>query len=189
MLTFFRRKEIDSMQSYGLYLYAPSSIFMKVKDYIDVNYRSITVQGASDFKIFKDDFFTNPSARNLRSVAIISTQSYSEALASEYEAIVMQINSLQSLLTEHLVITVLVTDERFDNCFNPLRKYADLNIARISGEGIKNDLIDKIIVAPIIRNAPRYVDGEMEKVVKPVVQSKNPTELDEIKPLKIEWKN
>lgn len=186
MLTFFRRKEIDFMQSYGIYLYAPSSIFMKVKDYIDANYNSITVKGASDFKIFKDDFFMNQSARHLRSVAIISTQPYSEELANEYEAVVTQINSLQCLFPEHLIVTVLVMDEKFDKCFDPLRKYTDINIARISGEGIKNDIIDKIIVAPIIRNAPKYMSGEVEVTPIPQVQTHNPTQLHEVKPVKIE---
>lgn len=172
--------------TYGLYLYAPSSLFPKIKSYIASNYQTVNVQGVSEFQFFERDFLTNPSSRNLRSVVIISTQRYSPILQDQFNAMVLQINALQALLAEKLIVTILYADDKILPAFNPLRKYVDLNIAHIGADGLKNDVIDKIIVAPIIKDAPRYVENESVKQSGPAVQLSNPTLSERREPISVD---
>ena len=169
--------------TYGLYLYAPGNIFPKIKSYIATNYSSISVQGVSEFEFFRRDFLTNPSSRNLRSVAIVSTQRYSPLLADQYNAIVVQINSLQSLLKTKLIVTVLYVDEKVLPLFNPLRQYVDLNTAHIGAEGVKNDVIDKILIAPIIKDSPCYVEDIEKRQTEPDIQLQNPIHTQQREPI------
>lgn len=170
---------------YGLYLYASSNIFPKVKSYIANTYHTINVQGVSEYQFFERDFLTNPSSRNLRSIAIINTQKYTPELNDQYTAMVTQINALQSLLSEKLIVTVLYVDDKILSTFAPLRRFTDLNLAHIGAEGIKNDIIDKIIVAPILKDAPNYVEGTGDKTLRPAIQSTNPNILPQKEPISV----
>lgn len=160
--------------NYGLYLYAPSSLFPKIKSYITSRYHTVTVQGVSEFEFFERDFLTNPSSRNLSGIVIVSTQRCSSLLLDQYNAMVLQINSLQALLNKKLKVTILYVDNKVLPAFNPLRKYVDLSIVHISAEGLKNDVIDKIIIAPMLKDSPRYMEDTPTPKVKPDVQYTNP---------------
>lgn len=177
------------MNTYGIYIYAHNTIFPKVKKYIDVNYNTVATYGASNVACFSRDFLTKNNARNLKSVVIINTQEYSPQLVDEYNLVVKQISMLQTIMKDKLIITVLYTDNRIISVFNPLRSYSDINLAQLNKDGVTNELIDKIIIAPVIKDAPRYIEPAVKVHPLPPVQDTNPEDMQGILPIKPEFNN
>lgn len=168
----------------GLYLYAPSSIFSKIKTYIDEKFDTINTYGTSHVDFFTKDFFAKVSERNLKSVVIVSTSTVTPQALEEYAVIVQQINLLQSISADKLIVTVLYHDDKILGAFNPLRQYVDLSTAEIGNDGLQNYIIDKIIIAPVIKNSAQYVEYVPSLGSPMDIQHANPAILHEILPVK-----
>lgn len=167
----------------GLYLFAPHTIFPKIKGFIDSNYDTVKVYGTSHLEFFSKDFFSQNSDRNLKEVVIVNLEVATGTLLDGYDDIVAQINLMQGIIDTKLNVVVLYRDSKILSHFQPLRQYTDLQLVELPQDGLQDEVIHKVIMAPMLKHAPRYVDYTPRLSDPVVTEDNNPANLDIIEPV------
>lgn len=138
----------------GIYLYAPSGFMKRIKEYVTKNYTTVDIYGTSEISFFVSDFFKSHTHRNLKEVVIICTRKMSDEVNKEMGVIKAQIEAIQSIREDNLIVTLLYTDPKVIDVFRNL----GVNTVLIKADSINNDVIEKIILAPVLKGTQNYME-------------------------------